>query len=98
MSFNKQAIMGLGTFITKKVSFTTTATTVEVGCEGHRKVIVIGLTHLGDNGANDRLEVDETTDANGIITVDADNEITIQRAASGTSGLSFQITMIGQGG
>lgn len=96
MPIERQAIPGLGVIATFTASFTTNAETDEIGVGGLGKIIVLGVTPIGSTiAALDNLGVDETIDSNGVINVDADNEITIRREAGGTSGLSYSLTVIG---
>lgn len=97
---DRAKIPGLGNIFTTFVNFSTTDETVEVGCKGYPNVLVFSTipygTPVGTITEEDvNLSIDETTDANGVIEVDADNEITLRRAAAGTSGLGVAVNMIG---
>lgn len=95
MSFTRRAIVGWGTVVSQKVAFSTTDEQVEVSTDGLKKVVILGLVPLAAAGANDVLAIAETSDADGVIDVPAAGTLTLDRPASGTSGLAVQVTMVG---
>lgn len=81
--------------VTGLATFTSTATSVEVNAGGLGHLVGYKLQPHSAYGANDRLYLNETAGNNNQITVDADGEVTVARAASGTSGLTLYYEFVG---
>lgn len=96
----RMRITGLGVVQFAVATFSTTDTTVTLNCKGFRKIRPLGPPiALAAPNANDVLGIGGSTavDAAGIVTVDTDGTITIERPASGTSGLVVGMAFVGEG-
>ena len=95
MSLTRRSVIGRGTHVYSVATFSTTDETVEASTKGLQKVVVLAITPLAAAGVNDVLAVAETSDADGVINVPTTGTITIDRPASGTSGLKIGVEMVG---
>ena len=76
-------------------AFTTTGTTKELDIPFPR-IVSYSLTYVGAPAASDGpLSINETADANGVISRDGSGNVTVQRPAGTTSGQKFAFVIDG---
>jgi len=98
MPIERQSIPGIGTIFTKKVSFTTTATTVAVSVDGINQVSPFGIVRVEESSIDSgdgSMRFTEVLNDKGLIEVGTDGTVLVERGASGTSALSIVVTFIG---